>query len=209
MSSDFYFQEVKHKKFNKSAEAKVDRFVYGLCGENGTYIEIGACGPVQRNNTYSLEGYGWRGFGLELDIKHKQSWADSKRINPVYWANAIEFDYVAAAKEQGLPNRINFLQVDIEPPENTFSALKQVINQGLAFDFISFEHDKYCHTNDIDETVTNWLKQHGYKVAVYNVCSQRKRNPGVWSHIETWYVNEDINFDSIDFFDWIRKYNIT
>lgn len=209
MVSDFYFQDLKNKRFNKSAEAKVDRFAYGLCGPQGTYIEIGACGPVQRSNTYCLEKYGWHGFGLELNIRHQQSWKDSERKNVVYWENAITFDYLKAVNELDMPNRINFLQVDIEPPENTFLALQRVIDQGLEFDFISFEHDKYCQENDIDDKVTDYLNQNGYKVAVYNVCAQRKRNPGVWSHIETWYVNKDINFDSIDFFEWMKKYNIT
>lgn len=208
MSDDFYFPQVNTKVFNKSAEAKVDRFVYGLCGSNGTYIEIGAHKPYQRSNTSALETLGWRGFGVELDTRFKQQWTESDRHNPIYWTNAITFDYVAACKEQNLPSRINFLQVDIEPPENTFQALQAVITQGIEFDFISFEHDKYCQPTDWDPVVTAWLADRGYKVAVYNVCAQRRRNPGVWSHIETWYVNADIDFGPMDFFDWIKHYDI-
>ena len=61
----FYFDQLQSIAFNKSAEAKVDRFAYGLCGPNGTYIEIGSQKPVQRSNTISLERLGWKGFGLE------------------------------------------------------------------------------------------------------------------------------------------------
>ena len=205
----FYFDQLKNLTFNKSAEAKVDRFAYGLSGPAGTYIEIGACGPHQRSNTVALERYGWRGFGVELDQdKHQLGWQTSGRKNPIYWNDAITFDYQAAVKEQGLPQRINFLQVDIEPPEFTFQALRRVIEQGLVFDYITFEHDDYAWDTCYHDIATEYLKTHGYKVAVYNVCSQRKRNPGVWSHMETWYVKDDVPFNTIEFFEWKLKYNI-
>jgi hypothetical protein len=204
----FYFDQLKDLTFNKSAEALVDRFAYGLCGPDGTYIEIGASKPHQRSNTTALERYGWKGFGLEYHVKYKTLWEESGRTNTVYWEDATTFDYAQAVREQKLPKRINFLQVDIEPPETTFTALKRVIEQGIEFDFIAFEHDKYCQEVDWDPIVTEWLSQYGYKVAVFNVCSRRKRNPGVWSHIETWYVKNDIPFDTMEFFEWKKKYNI-
>jgi len=54
----FYFDQLKDLTFNKSAEAKVDRFAYGLCGPKGTYIEIGSQRPIQRSNTVALERLG-------------------------------------------------------------------------------------------------------------------------------------------------------
>ena len=203
----FYFDQIKDRVFNKSAEAKVDRFAYGLSGPNGTYIEIGSQKPIQRSNTVALERLGWRGFGLELDTRHQPFWPDERK-NHIYWEDATTFDYWKAAKEQGLPERINFLQVDIEPPENTFAALKKAVESGLTFDYIAFEHDLYCQPVNYDLIATEYLLTQGYKVAVYNVCSQRKRNPGVWSHIETWYVRDDIPFEPMEFFEWKEKYNI-
>jgi hypothetical protein len=203
----FYFDQLNHLTFNKSAEAMVDRFAYGLSGPNGTYIEIGAHKPVQRSNTVALEKLGWKGFGLELDTRHQSLWPGD-RTNPIYWEDATAFDYWQAAKDQGLPERISFLQADIEPPKNTFTALKKAVESGLTFDFIAFEHDLYCQDVDYNAITTEYLLTQGYKVAVYNVCSQRKRNPGVWSHIETWYVKDDIPFETMEFFNWIKKYNI-
>jgi hypothetical protein len=205
---EFYFDKLNEITFNKSAEAKVDRFVYGLCGPNGTYIEIGASRPNQRSNTVALEREGWRGFGVEIDIRHQHEWPLTDRKNHIYWTDALIFDYKVAVQEQGLPDRINFLQVDIEPPEFTFQALKRVIEQGLVFDCITFEHDDYAWDTCYHDIATAYLKQHGYKIAVHNVCSQRKRNPGVWSHIETWYVKDDIPFETMEFFEWIKKYNV-
>jgi hypothetical protein len=208
MPDNFYFQEIQQHIFNKSAEAKVDRFAFGLCGSNGTYIEIGSQQPAQRSNTVALEHKGWRGFGLELDTRYQIHWPGGRK-NPIYWEDATTFDYWKAAKEQGLPERINFLQADIEPPANTFTALKKAVESGLTFDYIAFEHDVYCQDVDYNIIATEYLLTKGYKIAVYNVCAQRKRNPGVWSHIETWYVKDDIPFETMEFFEWKRKYNIT
>jgi hypothetical protein len=208
MPDNFYFQEIQQHIFNKSAEAKVDRFAFGLCGSNGTYIEIGSQKPAQRSNTVALEHKGWRGFGLELDTRYQIHWPGGRK-NPIYWEDATTFDYWKAAKEQGLPERINFLQADIEPPANTFTALKKAVESGLTFDYIAFEHDVYCQDVDYNIIATEYLLTKGYKIAVYNVCAQRKRNPGVWSHIETWYVKDDIPFETMEFFEWKRKYNIT
>jgi hypothetical protein len=78
----FYFDNLNELTFNKSAEGKQDRFAYGIGGPNGTYIEIGACGPSQRSNTVALERYGWRGFGIELDqAKHLSGCCETTRIN--------------------------------------------------------------------------------------------------------------------------------
>ena len=207
MPNDFYFQEIKHNIFNKSAETKVDRFAFGLCGPNGTQIDIGAHKPSRRSNTISLEQLGWKGFGIELNTRYQQHWPDGRK-NHIYWEDAITFDYWKVVKEQALPKRINFLQVDIEPPANTFAALKKAVESGLTFDYISFEHDVYCQEVDYNLITTEYLRTKGYKVAIYNVCAQRKRNPGVWSHVETWYVKDDIPFETMEFFEWKRKYNI-
>ena len=97
-----------------------------------------------------MERQGWKGFGIEYDLRRQSLWPDG-RTNHIYWADATKFDYLAAAKEQGLPDRINFLQVDIEPPDNTFVALKLAVESGLTFDFIEFDHDVYFNHEDYNK----------------------------------------------------------
>ena len=114
MPNDFYFQEIKHNIFNKSAETKVDRFAFGLCGPNGTYIEIGAHKPSRRSNTISLEQLGWKGFGIELNTRYQQHWPDGRK-NHIYWEDAITFERtISILCFSEKPNLINDLSYEGE-----------------------------------------------------------------------------------------------
>lgn len=193
------------------SQAYQEFFAYSIGGKNGTYIEIGAYRPRHRSNTYSLEvEQGWKGFSLELNQKHKQGWEECpERKNPILWENAITFDYMSQVKHQQLPERITYLSCDIEPPNNTFSALKRVIEQGIEFDCITFEHDnsnpkskKYA-PEDYNIISTEYLLSKGYKIAVYDVyCNE----PNYL--FETWFVKDDIAFEPMSFEQWKKEMKV-
>lgn len=172
---------------------------------NKTYIEIGAHGPIKYNNTYLLEKNGWQGFSLEINQHCVNAWFEdwSDRTNKIYCADAITFDYTRGLQENNLLTRIGYLSCDIEPPENTFAALRRVVEQGIVFDCITFEHDKYQSEVDYDPIVTEYLKDRGYKVAVSDVYRWRKRP----CYMETWYVYDDIEYTTVTFDEW-RKENL-
>lgn len=179
--------------------------------KNKTYIEIGASHPRKINNTFLLEQQGWKGFSIELDSKKKSAWdKDNERTNKIYWEDAIAFNYINAVKENGLDSHIGYLSVDIEPPENTFAALKRIIEQGISFDCITFEHDKYQSQINYDPIVTEYLSNFGYKIAVsdvfvkykYRVPDKKKKETKI-CYLETWYVHESIPFNPITYEDWV------
>lgn len=180
--------------------------------KNKTYIEIGAAYPVKISNTYLLEMNGWKGFSIEINSNKASTWSENKeRKNKLYVENAITFDYINALQENNLPKHIGFLSVDIEPPENTFSALKSVIEQGISFDCITFEHDKYQSNIDYDPIVKSYLKDYCYEVAVDNVFTMRKfrlesSQPKINKkcYLETWFVNKEIYKETIDYVDWLK-----
>jgi hypothetical protein len=185
-----------------SAQAAQDIFALSVCGSNGTYIEIGASTPRKNSNTYELElAHGWRGISLESDLKFQQEWAQSKRSNKIYWNNALTFDYVTALKENDLPLTIDYLSCDIDPPGDTFAAIQQIIEQGIVFRCITFEHDKYQRTDqDYNYLATKYLVSKGYKVAVRGVYCLNPLN-----HFETWFVHNSIEFEPIRFDQWKNK----
>lgn len=185
----------------KLSNSQVHQDIFALTtAKNKTYIEIGAAGPIKYNNSYLLEKNDWKGFSVELNKSRFDQWFEdwSDRKNKIYCDNAITFDYLEALTENNLPSRIGYLSCDIDPAENTFSALKRVIEQGIVFDCITFEHDKYQSEIDYDPIVTEYLKNKGYKVAVKDVYRWRKRP----CYFETWYVNTDVEFDEIAWDTW-------
>jgi hypothetical protein len=194
------------------SQLKQDLFALSAA-KNKTYIEIGAWKPVHYSNTYLLEEQGWKGFSLEIELLKKSLWDEcTERQNKIYWENALTFDYKQALIENNLPMHIGYLSCDIEPPENTVAALQRVIEQGITFDCITFEHDKYQNEVDYDPIVTEYLKDKGYKVAVndvfrtrkYRVPNQKKKDIKICM-METWYVNNTIDFCEQTYEQWISQ----
>jgi hypothetical protein len=189
-------------KSKKRSQSYQEFFAFSIGGPAGTYIEIGANKPVSKSNTYALEtDQKWKGFSLELNQKYKAHWNECKeRVNPVCWDNAITFDYVAQIEKMKLPMRINYLSCDIEPPENTFAALKRVIEQGVEFDCITYEHDNYANLAgpDFNIIATEYLESKGYKVAVTDVYASGNTE----AIFETWFVRNDIEFPKVSFEQW-------
>lgn len=192
------------------SQAMQDIFVYNVLGERSTYIEIGAYKPVHKNNTYVLDAnLQYRGFSVELNQRWQQAWqACTERQNPIYWADALTFDYATQCEDLGLGRHLGYLSCDIEPPTNTLAALKRVISQGLSFDCITFEHDKAnpefadLLDQNIEQQATEFLAQHGYQVAVRDVWAGKNQQ---WL-FETWYVSDKIDWPTLDFTEWRNQY---
>lgn len=191
-------------KSGKFSQCWQDAFVYSICGNNGSYIEIGASWPIKNNNTYSLEIFGnYKGFSVEFNKSmYEDSWKLSDRKNKVYWENALNFNYRSALDKNKLKTHVNYLSCDIEPPENTFLALQTVVSQGITFDVITFEHELFKTEINYNKLATEFLLDNNYKVAVSNVYH---KNPN--DFFETWFVNKNINFKEQTYAEW--KQNIS
>lgn len=194
--------------FKSRSQAYQDYFA-ATVAKNKTYVEIGAYKPVHKNNTHNLETVlGWQGFSIELNQKWKPLWEEcTERKNKIFWESALEFDHAAAVKSLELPNRIGYLSCDIEPPANTFAALQRVIEQGIQFDCITFEHDNYVKKKrgdlDYDVVAREYLTSRGYKVAVTDVYNKSPEFA-----FETWFVKDDIPFNTMTFDQWKKSINV-
>jgi hypothetical protein len=189
-----------------------DLFVLSAAKDK-TYIEVGAWKPEHYSNTFLLESEGWKGFSVEVNETKKLLWDNHPtRKNVIYWADALSFDYKKALEDQGLQTHIGYLSCDIEPPKNTFAALKLIIESGISFDCITFEHDRYQNEINYDLIATEFLLDHGYKIAVSEVSRIRRyREEGQKRKIEkicpmeTWYVHRDIDFKEITYEEWTKR----
>lgn len=189
----------------KSRSQSLQDYFASKIARNKTYIEIGAYKPVSKSNTYNLETVlSWQGYSIELNQKHKPLWEEcSERKNKIYWESALDFDHATAVKQNKLSERIGYLSCDIEPPANTFAALKRVVEQGITFDCITFEHDNYANKDGSDYNViaTEYLLSRGYKIAVTDVYAGKNTE----AIFETWYVNNDIDFEPVSFNEWKKR----
>jgi len=197
-------------KTSKYSQAGQDLFALELFGTCGTYIDIGAGEPFDANNTYMLEvEKNWRGFSIDYgdnDVKKikilKKLWNNClERKNKIYWSNALTFNYKLALLENNLKNDIDFLSCDIDPQEKTFQALKKIITDGIRPKYIAFETDYYREKVNYSNLAYDFLKPYGYKIAVNNVYSNLKKK----KIFETWFVINEINFQKIEYSEWVKK----
>jgi len=193
------YRKFIEKRFEYSQVGQ-DIFALNLFGKEGTYLEVGAFQPKLDSNTYLLEvENNWKGFSLELKESLKPMWDNCKeRSNPIYFADALLFDFKSKVIQNNLPMHMNYFSCDIDPAENTFAALKSVIEQGMSFDFISYEHDDYLNEKSYHKIASEYLIPKGYKIAIDNIFPKNKKN----KIFETWFINDNINFNKIEFSEW-------
>ncbi|MDA8791313.1 hypothetical protein N9M93_03095 [Candidatus Pelagibacter bacterium] len=206
----FNFKKLFYKT-SLYSQAGQDLFAYELFGLNGTYIDIGAGDPIRGNNCYLLEtNYNWRGFSVDFgdsdeDIRQnlKSRWLKHpERKNMIYWSDAITFNYMQGINENNLDKNIDFLSCDIDPQEKTLMALKKVILDGIKPKLICFETDFYREKKDYSLLAYNFLKPYNYKIGVKNVYSNLKKN----KIFETWFLRNDVDFQTIDYSTWVKKF---
>ena len=150
---------------------------------NGTYLEIGSNLPIQDNNTFLLENeFGWTGVSIEWDI-NLANYFNIIRKNPCIAADATNINYNNLLTLCNLPKHIDFLQLDIDPPSNTFKALNQIDFNTYCFSIITYEHDYYAGGSIEREESRKILQSYGYTLVMKDVMHDDVM-------FEDWYVNE-------------------
>ena len=172
---------------NNYSQAFQDIFVLSMLSgkKNGTYVEIGGDNPLVINNSYLLESeFGWIGISFEI-IQTAVNFYNSLRKNPCLCEDATTADYKKIFEDNNLPKQIDYLQVDIEPAQQTLNALLQLPHDDYRFSVITYESDIYRDGPDCQEEAMKFLESHGYELVVRNVANEG--NP-----YEDWYVDPQI-----------------
>jgi len=153
------------------SSAGEDLYVLTMLGRkcDGSYLEIGSQDPISASNTFLLEqDYGWRGLSLEIrpDFFKFFTW---RRRNPCVFADATTVDYASLMQEYEMPEKIDFLQIDIDPAEGNLRCLQRLPWSRYTFSVITFEHDQYAAGDRVMEESRSFLVQKGYVLAAKSV----------------------------------------
>jgi hypothetical protein len=172
------------------SQALQDMFVLSILNgkRNGTYVEIGGYDGIGLSNTYLLEkDFDWTGIALEIE-QDKANTYNTQRKNKCLCEDAIAADYKKLFKTYKLPKRIDYLQLDIDPAEQTLEALKALPLDEYRFSVITYETDIYRSPKEVAEESRQILESNGYELLVKNV-----------SHIdnpfEDWYIDKSLDID--------------
>lgn len=157
--------------YTSFSQAFQDVFVLEMLNkkQKGYYVEIGSNDPVGNSNTYCLEKYyGWTGVSVEMDVMLAKKF-NSKRKSVCLNTDATKFNYAEYFKEKSLPTQIDYLQLDIEPANNTYAALNMLPLDEYRFSVITYEHDNYSYGAEYMHKSRALLSARGYKLIVPNV----------------------------------------
>lgn len=179
-------------------EALQDNFVLDILSskENGYYLEVGGSLPEYGNNTYILEKkYGWKGISFEIDEEILKKY-NLERENKGYLCDATNFEYAELLKSLSFPKQIDYLQVDIDPADNSLKALKNLPFNQYRFTVITFEHDLYANENNkaIQAEQEEFLSSRGYIRFAKNVkvIPQDGTKNCEWKAFEDWWVDGNL-----------------
>jgi hypothetical protein len=185
----YSFQNLEDIDRNFS-QAYQDIFVLSVLNGkmNGSYLEIGSSDPYKNNNTALLENkFAWTGIGLEYE-EHMAQTYKKHRKNPVLCVDALIVDYEKLLQKY-FPNlyNIDYLQLDIDPPKNTYEILLSIPFDKYRFAVITYEHDYYI---DLSKSYRNKSREYltllGYELLIPNV------SPNENSPFEDWWVHPEL-----------------
>lgn len=167
---------------NKYSQAGQDRFTLSLVNQSKAnfFLDIGCWVPDTLNNTLLLEENGWDGISIDItDLSAEWSSRKSKFI----CTNALTVDYQKIFDENGAPQHIDYLNLDIEGDGTRFKVLEMIMKTNRDFSVITIEHDMY-RGYELSEKLpqVELLTKLGYTLVCDNVCLTG--NP-----FEDWWVN--------------------
>ena len=142
--------------------------------KNGTFVDIGCGFPKYINNTYLLETeFDWSGVSVDLTMYTEQdglTWNDCRKTK-LTLNDALIIDYSTLFKENNLPISIDYLSMDLEPPDLSLECLFKIPFDEYQFNIITFEVD---NNREGDENRINksreFLTSKGYTL-IGSLCS--------------------------------------
>lgn len=178
------------------SQAWQDLFVLAMTQgkRNGTWLEVGACWPIFVNNTYLLSKFDWSGISIDI-VDNSQLWALDRPNDKLTVADATAIDYEELLSDQ--PFQIDYLQLDIEPQQQTLEVLKKLPHNKHRFSVVTFETDCYIWDNQtLKQEARQIFADLGYKLVVADVVTKERDVYGYgrnkWLPFEDWYVDPTV-----------------
>ena len=156
--------------------------------KSGTYLEIGAGDPFYGNNTALLREFNWKGVSIDYSqaegAEFIKKWKKERPTNIILDEDATKLDYSKIVEKHIKTRYIDYLQIDVDPANNSYKVLENIPFDTLKFGVITYEHDYYCdETKSYRDKARKLLRNAGYILVAGNI------SPDKDSPYEDWWVN--------------------
>jgi hypothetical protein len=158
-----------------------DEFIINLFQQKtqGFFLDIACLHPFIGSNSYSLEKfYNWQGIGFDiLDIEAQYQWSQHRTSKFVQMdVTSTEFrDYI----KQTIPCDfvVDYISLDVDAitTNYTLEVLRLLIEAGINFKAMTFEHESYFRGDDIRQPSRELLRSLGYVTLFDNVTLPNAR----------------------------------
>ena len=170
----------------------------------GFFLDIGCCYPKTINNTYLLEKkFGWNGISIDIHDfvePNGETWTDLRKSKQII-EDALKIDYSDLLRKLNAPKEIDFLSMDLEPPDLTYECLKKIPFDEYTFNVILFEIDDEREPNfETRKKESRELIQSKGYIFLGNIGGQ-----------DDFYINNSLNTDNnkVNFFDSLIRIGIS
>lgn len=143
-----------------------DEFIYNLFKQkqNGNFLDIACGNPIIGSNTYTLEKYlGWTGYGFDIvDSEKTYNWSQHRK------ATFMKMDATSTQLTDFLKNNINqtvdYISLDVDNAGTNLAleTLNRVLDAGVKFRAMTFEHECYTQGPRIRDHASYLLEERGY-----------------------------------------------
>lgn len=130
--------------------------------KNGIFLDIGCHHYQDISNTYFLEKeLNWSGIGIDIDCSYQDDWNSFRKHSLFVCGDATNLNYNELLLQQNMPKIIDYLTIDLEPPQLSLKALEKILETDYLFRVVTFETDAYrqLETRDISRKL---FKEKGY-----------------------------------------------
>lgn len=150
---------------------------------DGTFLDVGCHEPRNLSNTWALEKQlGWRGIAIDVDGSFSHGWARERPGSVFVLGDACTLDYPALLAAQHIPQPVDYLSLDLEPPELTWQCLQHILGQKIWAQTVTFETDFYRY-KESREPSRELMASLGYALARPDV-------PGMFGAQDDFYVHK-------------------
>jgi len=172
------------------SQCNQDQFIINnLPYKNGFWLDIGCRGPIEGSNTELLEKqFNWSGISIDFDEDQIKIWKNYRKINNLILADATKLNYEELLQFR-FNEAIDYLSMDLEPPEITLNVAKMLPLNKIEFKIITFEHDDYREESkkyNVKEESRNLFLNAGYKLVSETILQKYSLNINL---AEDWYIN--------------------
>ena len=194
-------EDTSSMSLDSYSQAGQDSFVIATyrAKRNGRFVDLGAGHPRNGSNSFVLErSLGWSGVLADIETR-SQLEAERSPSNRIF-GNAIAEDVQAAILDIAQDGWIDFLSLDLEPPELSLLCLASLPLDGVRFGLICCEHDLYRRSRSIKSAMEGIFIARGYEKVADNVkmvaTSKDIENGFKFVSVEDWWAHPSfVNVD--------------